>query len=88
MELVTGWKELKIVVLVANSIETLTYYITKLELETNESGTAKSYWLDLNCGSNTYIKININTTIAQLAQCYWFGSDVTSTTKVYYFIRK
>ena len=86
--MVSGWKELKIVISVADSVETLTLNATKIEVETNHPSDGKAYWTGFNPGSTTYAKIVISTTGAKLDACMWYGNDVTSTTRVYYFIRK
>ena len=83
------WKELKVVISVNDSYETLTIYITRLEIETNKPDTTKIYWIGLNSGGlSTYAKISINVTTVSLCECIWYGNDVTASTRTYYFIKK
>ena len=90
MSLPTTWTDLRVVCSIADSAETLSLIVTKLELSTIKPTNAKACYAGFGLNNKlNYVKFAISdyTKKSTLQEVKWFNDDVTSTSVAYYFYR-
>ena len=90
MSLPTTWTDLRVVCAIDDSTETLSLFVTKLELTTIKPNNAKACYAGFGLNNKlNYAKFAISayTNISRLQEVKWFNDDMTSSSVAYYFYR-